>query len=73
MLVDAFRSKIFPYVVQVAVIFFVLSVAQYGYGLYRDPNWQKFFDKFKAAIFGYAVVTGAFTIVGFIDQIMQQM
>lgn len=73
MLVQAFRDNIFPYIIQIGIILFVFSICQFAYALYRQPNWQQFFDKFKAAVFGYIVVRGAFVIVNFIDRIIEGM
>lgn len=73
MLVDAFKSSIFPYVTQLAVIMLVIGISRSGYSLFRKPDWQVFLDKFKAAIIAYAVVRGSFTIVDFIDKIINSM
>lgn len=73
MLVDAFKVSIFPYVVQLAVILFVLAIASNGYALFRTPNWQQFIDKMKAALIAYACVRGAFAIVDFIDKIINNI
>lgn len=73
MLVEAFRLKIFPYMIQIGKVLFVFAVCQFAYALYRQPNWQQFFDKFKAAVFGYGIVRGAFVIVTFIDKVINSM
>ena len=73
MLVDAFKSTLFPYIIQVAVILFVYNLSANAYSLFRTPNWQQFIDKFKAAVIAYAVVKGAFSIVGFIDKIINNI
>ncbi len=73
MLVQAFKSSIFPYLVQIGVILFVFSIIQNAYMLIRTPNWQQFVDKSKAAIVAYVIVRGAFTIVSFIDKIIEGM
>lgn len=73
MLVEAFKINIFPYLVQVGVILFVFTIVQNAYTLIRIPNWQQFIDKTKAAITAYAIVKGAFAIVGFIDKIIEGM
>jgi hypothetical protein len=70
MLVDAFKTTIFPYVIQVGVILFVFSIASNAYSLFRTPNWQQFIDKMKAALLAYACIKGAFAIVSFIDKII---
>ena len=73
MLVNAFKTTIFPYLVQIGVILFVFSVIQNAYTLIRVPNWQQFIDKSKAAVVAYAIVRGAFSIVSFIDKIIEGM
>jgi amino acid permease len=70
MLVNAFRTTIFPYIVQLGVILFVFSIVSAAYSMFRKPNWQDFIDKFKSAIIAYACVRGAFAIVAFIDKII---
>lgn len=73
MLVDAFKSTIFPYIVQLGVILFVFSICSAAYSLFRKPNWQEFIDKLKAALIAYACVRGAFAIVSFIDKIINNI
>lgn len=73
MIVDAFRDSIYPYMVQLAVVFFVFALCQFAYALFRRPDWQQFLDKFKGAVFGYAVVRGAFAILLVIDNIIDNM
>lgn len=70
LLVDAFKKSIFPYVVQIAVICFVFSVSQHAYGLFRNPNWHEFIEKFKSSVVAYAIVRGSFAIVDFLDKIL---
>ncbi|OPZ95105.1 MAG: hypothetical protein BWY74_00071 [Firmicutes bacterium ADurb.Bin419] len=70
MLVDSFKTYIFPYLAQIGLILFVFAVCQSAYSLYRNPDWQKFIDKLKASVIAYAVVKGAFTIAAFIDSII---
>ena len=73
MLVEAFEKNIFPYMIQIGVIFFVFALCQFGYALFRRPDWQQFLDKFKASIFAYALVRGSFVIVNFIDKVIDGM
>lgn len=71
MLVDIFRVNIFPYLVQIGVILFVFGIFRMGYNLYRTGNWNTFLDQFKSKIIAYALITGAFTIVNFIDKVIK--
>lgn len=73
MLVEAFKTHIYPHLVEIAVIMFVFSICQYGYSLFKSPNWSQFIEKLKGAIIAYAVVRGAFVIVNFIDKVIKKM
>lgn len=73
MLVDAFKNSIFPYIVQLGVIMFVYSICSCGYSLFRQHNFQQFIDKLKASLLAYIIIRGAFTIVEFVDNIVENI
>lgn len=73
MLLAAFKDSIFPWLIQVGAILFIFSVCQHAYALYRNPNWQQFWDKFKAALFAYIIVRSSFIILAFIDNLCNNL
>ncbi|MDD4157544.1 MAG: hypothetical protein PHY08_13345 [Candidatus Cloacimonetes bacterium] len=73
MLVEAFKTSIFPYLCQIAVVMFVYSLCGLGYTMFRKPDFQMLIDKLKGYIFAYIIVKGAFVIVNFIDQVVGKL
>jgi hypothetical protein len=73
MLVDAFRTSIFPYLCQVGVILLVYSFCTLGYQTLRKPDMQMFIDKFKGYLFAYLLIRSAFVIVNFIDKVIDNI
>ena len=73
MLVQAFKTAIFPYIIQIGVILFVYSIAANSYSMFRNPNWQQFIDKLKNGVIAYMCIRGAFAIVSFIDKIINNL
>jgi hypothetical protein len=71
MLLNAFQSTIFPYLVQIGAILFGYCIITAAYGLFRQHNFQMFVDKLKAGIIAYMCVKGAFTIVNFINKLIE--
>lgn len=71
MLVEAFKSTIFPYFIQLSKILFVYTIALAAYSVMKTSNWQKLLDSFKVCIVGYMISSGAFTILDFIDKIIK--
>jgi len=73
MLVEAFRTSIFPYLVEIGVVMFVYSLCGLGYTMFRRPDFQMLVDKLKGYIFAYMLVKGAFVIVNFIDKVIDKV
>lgn len=73
MLVSAFKTSIFPYLVEIGVIMFVYSLCGLGYTMFRRPDFQMLIDKLKGYIFAYMLVKGAFVIVNCIDKIINSI
>lgn len=73
MLINTFKTNFFPYVIQVAVILFVLGIFRTAYALRTTGNWDAFLKQFRNNIIAYALIVGSFTIVNFIDKIIAGM
>jgi len=73
MLVEAFKTSIFPYLVEIGVVMFVYSLCGLGYTMFRRPDVQMLVDKLKGYIFAYMLVKGAFVIVNFIDKVISKI
>lgn len=70
MLLNAFQTTIFPYFVQIGSILFVYSMICLGYRTFRSPSMKELVDGLKGYTFAYCLVKGAFTIIHFIDKII---
>ena len=73
MLSEAFKTQIYPYFIELAMILFAIAIAKASYEIFRKPNWQQFIDRIKSSIIAYAFVKGAYAIISFIDKLIDGM
>jgi hypothetical protein len=70
MMVKAFQTSIFPYLVEIGVILFVYSIISLGYTMFRKPDFQNLVERLRGYIVAYMLVKGAFVIVNFINRMI---
>ena len=73
MLLEAFKNNIYPYMIQIGKILFIVEAVQLAYMLLREGNWRMFWDKSKAAVSAYIIISGSFAILNFIDKVTANM
>lgn len=72
-LVDAFKTVVFPVMVEIGSILAVVSLITVAYKVMRVSNWQQAIDKIKTIFLAYAMVKGAFTIISFVDRLIDNI
>lgn len=72
-LVDAFKQSIFPVMLEVAAIFTITSIVKEMYKVLRVSNWQQAINRMKDIFIAYGVIRGAFSILAFIDRIIENV
>jgi len=72
-LVEAFKQSIFPVMLEIGTILTITSVIREMYKVMRISNWQQAITRMKDIFIAYAIVKGAFTLLDFIDSLIENI